>query len=120
MTLPGFYAGEAGNDRNEIWRDLGRRRDRDPPPCINRPPPIASPACGRGFGGGQDDKQLARMRAGGRRGRYANGALLSSLVVAAALRADGMKGVWVDVRPMMRTMTISLAPRRNSTSRTRN
>jgi aspartate kinase len=29
--------------------------------------------------------------------------LLSSLVVAAALRADGMKGVWVDVRPMMRT-----------------
>jgi aspartate kinase len=32
-----------------------------------------------------------------------NGELLSSLVVAAALRADGMKGVWVDVRPMMRT-----------------
>src|SRR5215510_9954031 len=32
-----------------------------------------------------------------------NGELLSSRVVAAALRADGMKGVWVDVRPMMRT-----------------
>jgi aspartate kinase len=32
-----------------------------------------------------------------------NGELLSSLVVASALRADGMKGVWVDVRPMMRT-----------------
>jgi aspartate kinase len=32
-----------------------------------------------------------------------NGELLSSQVVAAALRADGMKGVWVDVRPMMRT-----------------
>src|SRR5262249_990343 len=32
-----------------------------------------------------------------------NGELLSSLIVAAALRADGMKGVWVDVRPMMRT-----------------
>ncbi len=32
-----------------------------------------------------------------------NGELLSSLVVAAALRADGMKSVWVDVRPMMRT-----------------
>ncbi|MGH9755816.1 MAG: lysine-sensitive aspartokinase 3 [Blastocatellia bacterium] len=32
-----------------------------------------------------------------------NGELLSSLVVAAALRADGMKGVCVDVRPMMRT-----------------
>ncbi len=33
----------------------------------------------------------------------ANGELLSSPVVAAALRADGMKGVWVDVRPLMRT-----------------
>ncbi|MGE0133096.1 MAG: lysine-sensitive aspartokinase 3 [Blastocatellales bacterium] len=33
----------------------------------------------------------------------ANGELLSSLVVAAAFRADGMNGVWVDVRPMMRT-----------------
>ena len=32
-----------------------------------------------------------------------NGELLSSLIVAAALRADGMNGVWVDVRPMMRT-----------------
>lgn len=32
-----------------------------------------------------------------------NGELLSSLVVAAALRADGMNGVCVDVRPMMRT-----------------
>jgi aspartate kinase len=32
-----------------------------------------------------------------------NGELLSSLIVAAALRADGMEGVWVDVRPMMRT-----------------
>ena len=32
-----------------------------------------------------------------------NGELLSSLIVAAALRAEGMKGVWVDVRPMMRT-----------------
>jgi aspartate kinase len=32
-----------------------------------------------------------------------NGELLSSLIVAAAFRADGMKGVWVDVRPMMRT-----------------
>jgi aspartate kinase len=32
-----------------------------------------------------------------------NGELLSSLIVAAALRADGMKGVSVDVRPMMRT-----------------
>jgi aspartate kinase len=32
-----------------------------------------------------------------------NGELLSSIIVAAALRADGMKGVWVDVRPMMRT-----------------
>jgi aspartate kinase len=31
------------------------------------------------------------------------GELLSSLIVAAALRAGGMKGVWVDVRPMMRT-----------------
>jgi aspartate kinase len=29
--------------------------------------------------------------------------LLSSLIVAAALRADGMKGVWVDIRPMIRT-----------------
>ncbi|MGH9754875.1 MAG: lysine-sensitive aspartokinase 3 [Blastocatellia bacterium] len=33
----------------------------------------------------------------------ANGELLSSVVVAAAFRADGMNGVWVDVRPMMRT-----------------
>ncbi|HKQ75760.1 MAG TPA: lysine-sensitive aspartokinase 3, partial [Blastocatellia bacterium] len=33
----------------------------------------------------------------------ANGELLSSVVVAAAFRADGMKGVRVDVRPMMRT-----------------
>ncbi|MCI0390479.1 MAG: lysine-sensitive aspartokinase 3 [Acidobacteria bacterium] len=33
----------------------------------------------------------------------ANGELLSSVVVAAAVRADGMKGVCVDVRPMMRT-----------------
>jgi aspartate kinase len=32
-----------------------------------------------------------------------NGELLSSTIVAAALRSDGMKGVWVDVRPMMRT-----------------
>jgi aspartate kinase len=32
-----------------------------------------------------------------------SGELLSSPIVAAALRADGMKGVWVDVRPMMRT-----------------
>ncbi len=33
----------------------------------------------------------------------ANGELLSSMVVAAGFRASGMKGVWVDVRPMMRT-----------------
>jgi aspartate kinase len=33
----------------------------------------------------------------------ANGELLSSLIVAAAFRAAGMNGVWVDVRPMMRT-----------------
>ncbi len=33
----------------------------------------------------------------------ANGELLSSLLVAAAFRAAGMNGVWVDVRPMMRT-----------------
>ncbi|MEP7343192.1 MAG: lysine-sensitive aspartokinase 3 [Acidobacteriota bacterium] len=32
-----------------------------------------------------------------------NGELLSSAVVAAAFRADGKKGVWVDVRPLMRT-----------------
>src|SRR5262245_21684761 len=32
-----------------------------------------------------------------------NGELLSSPIVAAALRADGLKGVWDDVRPMMRT-----------------
>lgn len=32
-----------------------------------------------------------------------NGELLSSLIVAAALRADGMGGVWVDIRPAMRT-----------------
>jgi aspartate kinase len=31
------------------------------------------------------------------------GELLSSLVVAAALRAQGLNGVWVDVRPMMLT-----------------
>ncbi|MBO0860650.1 MAG: lysine-sensitive aspartokinase 3 [Chloracidobacterium sp.] len=36
-------------------------------------------------------------------GVSSNGELLSSLIVAAALRADGMNGVWVDVRPMMRT-----------------
>ncbi|MGH9853930.1 MAG: lysine-sensitive aspartokinase 3, partial [Blastocatellia bacterium] len=33
----------------------------------------------------------------------ANGELLSSLLVAAAFRAAGMNGVWVDVRPMLRT-----------------
>ncbi len=33
----------------------------------------------------------------------ANGELLSSLIVAAAFRAAGMNGVWVDVRPLMRT-----------------
>jgi aspartate kinase len=32
-----------------------------------------------------------------------NGELLSSQVVAAALRTDGMKGVWVDIRPMLLT-----------------
>ncbi len=32
-----------------------------------------------------------------------NGELLSSLVVAAACRQAGMKGVWVDARPLMRT-----------------
>ncbi len=32
-----------------------------------------------------------------------NGELLSSPIVAAAFRAGGMKGVWVDVRPLMRT-----------------
>jgi aspartate kinase len=32
-----------------------------------------------------------------------NGELLSSLIVAAALRADGMSGVWVDIRSAMRT-----------------
>jgi len=32
-----------------------------------------------------------------------NGELLSSVIVAAAFRAEGLKGVWVDVRPMMRT-----------------
>ncbi len=32
-----------------------------------------------------------------------NGELMSSLIVAAALRADGLNGVWIDVRPMMRT-----------------
>ncbi|MFN0119291.1 MAG: lysine-sensitive aspartokinase 3 [Blastocatellia bacterium] len=31
------------------------------------------------------------------------GELLSSLVVAAAFRGDGVNGVWVDVRPLMRT-----------------
>lgn len=33
----------------------------------------------------------------------ANGELLSSTIVAAAFRAEGMKGIWVDVRPLMRT-----------------
>lgn len=33
----------------------------------------------------------------------ANGELLSSVVVAAAFRGEGMKGVWVDARPAMRT-----------------
>ncbi len=33
----------------------------------------------------------------------ANGELLSSTIVAAAFRAEGIKGVWVDVRPLMRT-----------------
>jgi len=33
----------------------------------------------------------------------ANGELLSSLVVAAALRAAGVGGVWVDIRPLLRT-----------------
>jgi aspartate kinase len=33
----------------------------------------------------------------------ANGELLSSAVVAAAFRGEGMRGVWVDVRPAMRT-----------------
>lgn len=33
----------------------------------------------------------------------ANGELLSSLVVAAALRGDGLPGVWVDVRSALRT-----------------
>ncbi len=33
----------------------------------------------------------------------ANGELLSSLIVAAAFRAAGVKGLWFDVRPMMRT-----------------
>lgn len=33
----------------------------------------------------------------------ANGELLSSVVVAAALRAEGIRGQWVDVRPLMRT-----------------
>jgi len=33
----------------------------------------------------------------------ANGELLSSPVVAAAFRASGLNGVWVDVRPLMRT-----------------
>ncbi len=32
-----------------------------------------------------------------------NGELLSSPVVAAAFRASGMTGIWVDVRPLMRT-----------------
>lgn len=32
-----------------------------------------------------------------------NGELLSSTVVAAAFRSDGMKGTWVDIRPLMRT-----------------
>ncbi|MBP6821557.1 MAG: lysine-sensitive aspartokinase 3, partial [Acidobacteria bacterium] len=33
----------------------------------------------------------------------ANGELLSSPIVAAAFRAEAIKGVWVDVRPLMRT-----------------
>lgn len=33
----------------------------------------------------------------------ANGELLSSLVVAAAFRGQGMPGLWVDIRPAMRT-----------------
>ncbi len=33
----------------------------------------------------------------------ANGELLSSMIVAAALRAAGINGVWVDVRPFMKT-----------------
>lgn len=33
----------------------------------------------------------------------ANGELLSSVVVAAAFRGEGMRGMWVDVRPAMRT-----------------
>jgi aspartate kinase len=33
----------------------------------------------------------------------ARGELLSSLIVAAALRAAGLPGVWVDVRPLLRT-----------------
>ncbi len=32
-----------------------------------------------------------------------NGELLSSLIVAAALRAEGINGIWVDVRPLMKT-----------------
>jgi aspartate kinase len=32
-----------------------------------------------------------------------NGELLSSLIVAAALRAEGISGVWIDVRPAMLT-----------------
>lgn len=32
-----------------------------------------------------------------------NGELISSQIVAAAFRAAGVKGVWVDVRPLMRT-----------------
>jgi aspartate kinase len=32
-----------------------------------------------------------------------NGELLSSLIVAAAIRADGMGGSWVDIRPALRT-----------------
>jgi aspartate kinase len=33
----------------------------------------------------------------------ANGELLSSTIVAAAFRGENIKGVWVDVRPLMRT-----------------
>ncbi|MBO0801401.1 MAG: aspartate kinase, partial [Blastocatellia bacterium] len=33
----------------------------------------------------------------------ANGELLSSLIVAAALRCEGINGVWVDIRPVLRT-----------------
>jgi len=32
-----------------------------------------------------------------------NGELLSSLIVAAALRAEGVGGAWIDIRPLLRT-----------------